>query len=431
MKTTLDKVENNTAYLTVEVPAAMVEEALERAFRRLSRNILIPGFRRGRAPRALVERRIGRQALLDEALDDLLPEAYAQAVRETGIEPIDRPTVTDIHYEEGQPLSFKAQVEVKPEVTLGDYRSIRVERPQVQVDEADVNNLLERLREAQAQLVPVDDEAEAAEGHVAVIDFKGTVDGQPFPGGEGQDYMVEIGAGRLVEGFEQQLIGMRVGQERDIDVTFPEDHPEAGLAGKAARFHVTLKELKRKELPALDDEFARSVGEFQTLEELRADVEKNLRRRAEEDAQEQVRQEVIRQVVEQAQVDLPAVLVERRLDQLVEDFRRRVEAQGMKWEDYLRRQGETVDDLRREFRPRAEREVKADLVLDAVARRENITAGDDDLNAEAVRLAEAYGQPVEEMRRLMSRPDVRAEVEASLRVRKTIDYLVELATQSG
>src|SRR5690606_29391238 len=287
MKATLDKVENNTAYLTVEVPAAMAEEALERAFRRLSRNILIPGFRRGSAPRALVERRIGSQALLDEALDDLLPEAYAQAVRETGIEPIDRPTVTDIHYEEGQPLSFKAQVEVKPEVTLGDYRSIRVERPQVQVDEADVNNLLERLREAQAQLVPVDDEAEAAEGHVAVIDFKGTVDGQPFPGGEGQDYMVEIGAGRLVEGFEQQLIGMRVGQERDIDVTFPEDHPEVGLAGKAARFHVTLKELKRKELPALDDEFARSVGEFQTLEELRADVEKNLRRRAEEDAQEQ------------------------------------------------------------------------------------------------------------------------------------------------
>lgn len=429
MKTMLEKVENNTAYLTVEVPVEIVEDALERAFRRLSRNILIPGFRKGKAPRALVERRIGKEALLDEALDDLLPEAYARAVEETGIEPIDRPTVTDVSYDEGRPLSFKAQVEVKPEVKLGDYRAVKVQRPAVEVGEADVNDLLERLREAQAQLVPVEGEA-AAEGHVATIDFKGFIDGEPFAGGEGTDYMIEIGSGRLIDGFESQLVGMQVGEERDIDVTFPEDYGNADLAGKPARFHVKLKDLKRKELPELDDEFARSVGEFETLEELRADIEKNLRQRAADDAEEQVRQEVIRQVSEQAEVELPAVLVERRLDQLIEDFRRRVEGQGLNFDDYLRHQGETADDLRQEFRPRAEREVKADLVLDAIARRENIEAGDDDFNAEAVRLAEAYGQPVEQMRQLMRQPDVRSDVAASLRIRKTIDYLVGLATQS-
>lgn len=428
MKTTLEKVDN-TAYLTIEVPVETVEDALERAYRKLSRNVLIPGFRKGRAPRALVERRIGKEALLDEALDDLLPEAYARAVEETGIEPIDRPTVTDVEYDEGRPLSFKARVEVKPEVQLGDYRAVRVERPPVEVREADVDDVLERLREAQAQLVPVEDEPAAA-GLVATIDFQGTIDGRPFDGGEGSDYAFEIGSGRLIEGFEEQLVGMRVGEERTIAVTFPDDYGNAELAGKAAEFRVTLKELKRKELPHLDDDFARSVGEFETLEELRADVEKNLRQRAAEEAEEQVRQEVIRQVTEQVELDLPAVLVERRLDQLLDDFRRRVEAQGISFEAYLRHQGESTADLRREFRPRAEREVKADLVLDAIARQEQITAGEDDFHAEAVRLAEAYGQPVEQMRDLMRRPEVRADIEASLRVRKTIDYLVGLATQS-
>src|SRR5690606_22474213 len=246
------------------------------------------------------------------------------------------------------PLSFKARVEVKPEVQLGDYRAVRVERPPVEVREADVDDVLERLREAQAQLVPVEDEPAAA-GLVATIDFQGTIDGRPFDGGEGSDYAFEIGSGRLIEGFEEQLVGMRVGEERTIAVTFPDDYGNAELAGKAAEFRVTLKELKRKELPHLDDDFARSVGEFETLEELRADVEKNLRQRAAEEAEEQVRQEVIRQVTEQVELDLPAVLVERRLDQLLDDFRRRVEAQGISFEAYLRHQGESTADLRREF----------------------------------------------------------------------------------
>src|SRR5690606_277923 len=236
MKTTLEKVDN-TAYLTIEVPVETVEDALERAYRKLSRNVLIPGFRKGRAPRALVERRIGKEALLDEALDDLLPEAYARAVEETGIEPIDRPTVTDVEYDEGRPLSFKARVEVKPEVQLGDYRAVRVERPPVEVREADVDDVLERLREAQAQLVPVEDEPAAA-GLVATIDFQGTIDGRPFDGGEGSDYAFEIGSGRLIEGFEEQLVGMRVGEERTIAVTFPDDYGNAELAGKAAEFRV-------------------------------------------------------------------------------------------------------------------------------------------------------------------------------------------------
>lgn len=428
MQATIEKMEGNHAHLSVEVPKERVDEALERAYRKIARNILIPGFRKGKAPRRLVERYVGSETLLQEALDELLPEAYRDAVEATGIEPIDRPQVTDVSIDVGKPLSFKAVVEVKPEVTLGDYRAIRVKREAVAVSDEDVEQTLQQLREQQAQLVAVaEEDAVAEKGLFATIDFAGRIDGEPFEGGEAKNYVLEIGAGRLIDGFEDQLVGMKVGEQKDIQVTFPEDYGREELAGKDAVFTVTLHELKRKELPELDDEFAKSVGDFETLAALREDIKKSLTERAEADAEAQLRNQVVEQVVEQSEVDVPNVLVERRIDQLVADFTRQLATAGLTLEDYLKYQEQDEQAFRDAFRERAVKDVKAELVLDAIARKEQLAPTDEELEKEAARLT---GDPenVAGARAILADPDVRDDVRAVLYIRKTIDYLVALAT---
>ncbi|HEY8449276.1 MAG TPA: trigger factor [Bacillota bacterium] len=428
MKSTLAKLEDNRAHLEIEVPAEEVAKALDRAYRKVARKVLIPGFRKGRAPRPLVERHVGKAVLYEEALDDLLPEAYARAVAETGIEPIDRPEISQVKLREGEPLSFKAVVQVKPEVELGDYRAIRVEKTEPAVTADDVERVLAELREQQAQLVAEPDDRPAERGHFATIDFRGTIDGQPFGGGSGENYTVEIGSGRLIGDFEDQLLGMRVGETREITIPYPEDFANRELAGKTATFTVTLKELKRKELPPLDDAFAQSVGSFGSLEELRKDVENRLSQRAAAEAEADFRQRVVQAAVEQARVDIPEVLVQRRIDQLISAFKRRLESQNVRWEDFLRQSGESIEQLRESFCEQAAADVKTDLVLEAIARREGIEPGEDDFAAEAVKLAETYGQKVDEVRKLLERADVRADLAAALRIRKTIDFLVAQAT---
>lgn len=429
MKSVLAKLEENRAHLEIEVPPADVEKALDRAYRKLARNILIPGFRKGKAPRPLVERRLGRQVLIDEAIEDLVPEAYLRAVNETGIEPIDRPEISELELKDDQTLSFKAVVTVKPEVELGDYKSIRVQKvPPAEVTDEDVDKVIEELRNEHAQLVAVEDDVKAEKGLFAIIDFQGSIDGRPFAGGTGENYLVEIGASRLLQEFEDQLVGMSIGEERRFVLTYPSDYANPELAGKTAEFAVKLKELKRKELPPLDDNFAQTVGSFATVAELRADVKNRLEQRAAADAEQKVQQEVIKAVVDGAEVAVPEILIERRIDQLVENYRRRLELQGIKLEDVMKEEDKTLEELRRQFRSAAEQDVKTDLVLEAIAKRENIQPDDDDLAAEAVRLAELYGQDIGEIRRLMERPDVRADLESSIRIRKTIDFLVASAT---
>lgn len=431
MEAIVEKVENNTAFLSIKVPPADVEQALDRAYRKIARNLLIPGFRKGKAPRALVERHIGRQTLIEEALEELVPEAYARAIEATGIEPIDRPEISDIDLTEQQELSLRATVDVKPEVALGDYRAISVERPQPEVKPEDVDVVLQQLRESQAQLAPIEDsDATAAAGHVVTIDFNGTIDGQPFDGGSGTDYQFELGSGRLLEDMESGITGMKVGEERAVPVTFPEDFHQSDLAGKEAQFTIVLKALHEKRLPELDAEFAASVGEFSSVEELRQDISDRLLQQATEEAENEVRQEVIRLVSEQAAVDLPEVLISRRINSLIQDFAQRLQAQGLSLEAYLAGQDETEQDLREQFRPRAEREVKADLVLEAIGRREQLEPDEADFAAEARRLAEFYGQPVEQIRRIMEQPDTKAEIRATLRIRKTVDFLSVIATKS-
>lgn len=427
MKAALERREGHRAYLTVEVDPQEVEQALERAYRQLARRVVVPGFRPGRAPRVLVERRVGREAVLERALDDLLPQAFARAVEMTGLEPVDRPQIEDLRFAEGQPLRFRAVVTVRPEVELPDYRSLRVPLEVPEVTPEHVQQALERLREDQAALVAVEEPERGVQpGDVVMIDYRGELDGQPLPHGQGEGVWVEVGAGRLLPEFERELPGMRVGERKAFEVRFPEDDPDEGRRGKVARFEVTVREIKRKELPELDDEFARALG-YPSLEELRRDVQNRLEQRVRAEAEQALREQVVRQVVDGARVDVPEVMVERRLDQMIDDVRRRVEAARTSLESYLAARGQTVEGLREQLRPQAERAVRQELVLDAVARREGIQASEDDVAREVQALARGSGRSEREVRRLLLHPDVRRALVAQIVRRKTVDLLADLA----
>ncbi|MFO7275311.1 MAG: trigger factor [Bacillota bacterium] len=426
MKATLEKVEDRRATLTVEVDAETVAKAVDQAYRRLVRRVQIPGFRKGRAPRFLVERHLGKAALYEEALDRLLPEAYSQAVAQTGIEPIDRPKLTVESFDEETGLRFTAEVEVKPEVDLGDYRSLRLEPPAVEVTAEQVDEELRRLQEMHATLVPADD-APAEKGMTAVIDFSGTMDGRPVPNGQAENYSVELGAGRLLEDVEAQLLGMRPGEEKDVEVTFPDDFGDEALRGKKATFHIRLKELKRKQLPELDDEFAREAAGADSLQDLRQRIEKELTEIASQRARSQFRNQVVERVVEQARVEVPDTLVNRRIDQLVEQLEDQLRRQGTDLERFLQQTGQTREGLREQFRERAVAEVRADLVLDAVGKKEGIEAEPAEVEAEVRAIAAAYGQPYERLRRVFAQTGYLLEIADAVRRRKIIDRLVAIA----
>ena len=428
MKATVEKIENRRATLRVEVEPEAVARALDRAYRHLVRHVQIPGFRKGRAPRFLVERHLGKAALYDEALEHLLPDAYRRAVAETGIEPIDQPELEIEAFSEESGLRFKAEVEVKPEVELGDYRSVRVEVPPATVTAEDVDRELEQWRQLHATLEPAGEDAVAEKGMVAVLDLAGTLDGQPIPGGRAEDYSVELGSGRLVDGVEERIIGMRVGEERDIPVTFPDDHPEEGLRGKTATFRVRLKELKRKQLPTLDDDFARDVAGVASLQELRERVEKQLTRLAEERVRAQVRRQVVERVVAGARLEVPETLVRRRVEERLATLEDQLRRQGDDLEGYLRSTGQTREQLEESLRRAAEDDVRTDLVLDAVAKAEGIQVTDADVEAYVRDLAKALGEPLTKLRDRFRRTGLMDGFAEDIRRRKAVDRLVELAT---
>lgn len=366
VKATLEKLEENKATLAIEVDASTVEKALDHAYRRVVGRVSIPGFRKGKAPRRVVERFVGKDALWNEALDHLVGHAFDQAVASVGLDPIDRPLIEIVRMEEGEPLAFKAVVDVKPEVELGDYRSVSVPREAVEVTAADVDEQLRRLQERHAQLVPIED------GEVAA----GTVVGFTVQTGVevaiGEPQWAEIGAGTLREDFEQQIMGARPGEERSVQITFPADDSNEQLAGRTMSALVKIEEIKKKELPALDDAFAQAVAKCSSLEELRSQVENTLREATERAADRLQVNRAVAAVVEQARVDLPEVLVERRLESLTNQWREELNRYGLAPETYAERTGRTLEDVQAGLRGQAEAEVKAELVLEAVAKREGI-----------------------------------------------------------
>ncbi|MCC8435264.1 trigger factor [Brevibacillus sp. M2.1A] len=418
-----EKVENNQGVLTVEVDATQVDAALDQAFKKVVQKVQVPGFRKGKVPRKMFESRFGVESLYQDALDILLPTAYGQAVREAGVEPVDRPEVDVTQMEQGKNLIFKATVTVKPEVKLGDYKGLSIEDKDFSVTEESVDAELKRMQERHAELVAVEEGA-AQTGDIAVIDFEGFQDGVAFEGGKAEDYSLELGSGTFIAGFEEQLVGLNIGEEKEITVTFPEEYHSPNLAGKEAVFQVKLNSLKRKNLPALDDEFAKDVSEFDTLEELKADTKKKLEEKTAQEKDQYVREQLVLKAAENAEIDLPAVMVEHELDQMVNEFGQRLQYQGMTLELYYQFSGMDESQLRDQLRADATSRVRTSLTLEAIGKAENIEATEEDVNAELDKLAGVYGRPADELRKIFSAQDGMAALYRDVQTRKTVDLLV-------
>jgi trigger factor len=389
------------------------------------KNIALPGFRKGKVPRVLFEKRFGVEALYQDALDILLPEAYAKAVEEAGIEPVSMPEIDIEQMEKGKSLIFKAKVTVKPEVKLGQYKGLEVEKMDATVTDEDVENELKRLQENYAELV-VKEDGTVENGDTAVIDFEGFVDGEPFEGGKAENYSLEIGSGTFIPGFEEQLVGMKAGEEKEIQVTFPEEYHAEQLAGKPATFKVKVHEVKAKQLPALDDEFAKDVDEeVETLDELKAKIRARLEEAKKNEAETALRNAVVEKAAANAEIDIPAVMVQNETDRMLREFDQRLQMQGLNLQLYYQFSGQDEAALREQMKEDAEKRVRAALTLEAIAKAENIEVTDEEVEEELQKMAEAYNLSVDKLKELLGSLD---GVKEDLKWRKTVDFLVEHST---
>ena len=400
MKSSAERIEKNTVLLQVEVDAELFSQAVEKAYRSVVKKVSIPGFRKGKTPKHILERFVGKEALYEEALEGLVPDAYLEAVKDTGIDPVDQPEVEMVQSEEGKPLIFKATVTVKPEVELGQYKGVEVSKPSYTVPEEEVQNELERMRNNHAQLITLEDGV-VEQGDETQIDFLGKLDGEPFPGGKGDDFALTIGSGSFIKGFEEQMVGMALNETRDLHVTFPDDYHEASLAGKETVFTVTVHGIKRKELSPLDDEFAKDVSEFDTLDELSADVRGRLEKAAESKANYTLRRSIIDKVVDNASMELPDSMIERQSRDLFNSIANNFANQGVSITDYMAYTNTSMDKMKAEMRPEAERNVRTTLVIEAIGKTEGITPTEEELQEELEKMANIYGLPPEEFRQQM------------------------------
>jgi trigger factor len=425
MEVKVEKLEKNKVSLEVEVGADQVDKALAQAYRRVVQKVNIPGFRRGHVPRKILEMRLGKGVLYEEAIEILLPEAYAQAVEESELEPIDQPQVDNVHIEEGSPFRFSATVEVKPEVKLGQYKGLPVEKEKVEVSAEDVDKLLENLRERTATWRVVE-EGEAEDGDLVIIDFTGYVNDEPLQGGKGENHSLILGSGSFIPGFEEQLLGVKPGEERRIQVTFPEDYHNKELAGVKAEFTVQVKEIKRKELAPLDDEFAKDVSQFSTLEELKEDIRKKLLETAENKAENKFREELVKQAVANAEVEVPETLVKKRVEAMVHDLEHRLQQQGIPLDAYLKYSEKTLEELKDEFGEVARESVKTDLVLEAIAKAEGIETKEEEVEAELDTMVAGIAAEEAKLKELKQNLQESGHVDLitdNLIRRKTIDLL--------
>ncbi|WP_067727257.1 trigger factor [Oceanobacillus damuensis] len=418
-----EKQEGNKGVLTFEVTSEEFDKALDQAFKKVSKDVQIPGFRKGKIPRGLFEKRFGVESLYQDAVDIVLPGAYTQAINETDIFPIAQPEVDIEQIEKGKDLVFTATVEVKPEVTLGDYKGLEVEEQSVEITDEDVDKELEQIRERHAELV-VKEEGKAENGDTAVIDFEGFLDGEAFEGGKGENHSLEIGSGQFIPGFEEQLIGKETGDESEIEVNFPEDYHAEELAGKKAVFKVKIHELKFKELPELDDEFAKDVDEeAESLEDLKKKKKEELEAQGKQNAENEKREALIQKASDNTQVDIPDAMVDTELDQMVREFEQQLQMQGMTMEMYAQFSGQDEAALKEQMREDAAKRVKTNLTLEAIAEAENLEASDEDVQAELEKMAGMYGAEVDQLVQMLGgNTDT---IKNDLKMRAAIDFLAE------
>jgi len=425
MKVQLEKIEKNTAYLKFEIDAEEFENAMQEAYKKTAKRFAIPGFRRGKAPRTLIERHYGPEVFYEEAAEILLPEAYRKAVEENKLEPVDQPTYDIEQIEKGKPLIARAEVVVKPEVNIKNYKGLEVEKVVYNVTDEDVEKELKTLQERNARLIAVEDRP-VQKGDIAVIDFEGKVDGKPFEGGKAENYPLEIGSKTFIEGFEDQLIGMSLGESRDINVKFPKDYHNKDLAEKEAVFSVTLKEIKQKELLPLDDEFAKDVSEFDTLDELKNDIRKRLEERIKAFEDGSLKASIVRKLKEQTEIDVPQVMIDREIDRLVMDFAINLKMRGFDLKTYMETAKLTPQDIRNQFKDKALDNIVTSLILEEVGRRENVTVSDEEVEKEIEKYAEMAKKSLEDYKKSLKPEDI-AAINDNILTRKIFDILIENA----
>lgn len=428
MKCEFQKLEGNKVQVQVEVDEAGVAQALDQSYKKVVKQVNIPGFRKGKVPRAILENRYGAEVLYDEAIDVLLPQAYEAALAEGKLEPIDRPEVEVVTFEQGKPAVFKFVVQVPPDVDLGQYLGVEVPEVSFPVTAADVDQHLHNLQEQHARLVESPDE-QVADGDFVTLDYEGFIDGIAFAGGQANDHSLQIGSGSFIPGFEQQLIGFSRGQEGEIEVTFPEDYHNQELAGQPAVFKVAIKDIKRKEIPELSDDFAAEVSDHSTLEELRAEAENKLQKAAHEREQSALEAQVVKAVVQNATVDLPDVMIDREVNEMVEELSYNLSRQGFPAEFAREYIDGRIDAIKADYRETAAERVKTRLVLRKIAEVEAVTVSAEELEAKLQEMAELYKQDVEQLRQALTQQGSLQSLQDSLVTEKTVNQLIAAAKQ--
>lgn len=424
MTATWEKKEGNEGLLQVTVPAEEVDKALDQAFKKVVKQINVPGFRKGKVPRPIFEQRFGVEALYQDAVDILLPKAYSNAVEEAGINPVDQPEIEVTQIEKGKEFKFDATVTVEPEVELGDYKGLEIEKQDTELTDEEVETTINQRLEAMADMV-IKEDGKVEEGDTVNLDFDGYVDSEQFEGGQADGYDLEIGSGMFIPGFEEQLVGLKVGEEKDVEVTFPEEYHAEELAGKPATFKTKINEIKTKEVPELDDELANELdSEANTVDEYKENLRKQLAESKATEAENVQKEEAITKATDNAKVDIPDAMIKTEEDRMLQEFAQRLQQQGLNLETYFQISGQSEEDLRGQMKEDAEQRVKTNLTLAAIADAENIEASDEDVEKELETMSSQFGISVDDIKATLGNTDI---VKNDVRVKKVIDLLVNEA----
>lgn len=427
MSVQIEKLENSMAKLTIEASAEELEKALESAFQKNKNKINIPGFRKGKVPRQMIEKMYGPAIFYEDAANELIPQAYENALDECEEDIVSSPEIDVTQIEKGKPFIFTALVALKPEVKLGKYKGVKVDKADTEVTDEEVDAEINKEREHNARNIEVTDRA-VKDGDMTVIDFEGFVDGVAFEGGKGENYPLTIGSGAFIPGFEEQLVGAEIGKEVEVNVTFPEDYQAEDLQGKAAVFKCTVKEIKEKELPELDDEFASEVSEFETLAEYKADVKDKLTEKKVKEAKDAKEAAVIEAIVNDSEMEIPEPMLTTQQRQMVDEFAQRMQMQGLSMEQYFQFTGATYDKMIEQVKPQAERRIKSRLVLEAIVKAENIEASEEEYEEELKSMAEAYQMEVEKVKEMLPKKSTE-QIKQDIAVRKAAEFAVEHAKE--
>lgn len=429
MSVQVENLEKNMVKLTIEVAAEELEKALQAVYQKEKGKISLPGFRKGKVPRAMIEKMYGPEIFFEDAANMLIGQEYPKAVDESGIDVVSRPEIDVTQIEKGKPFIFTAEVAVRPEVTLGEYKGVQVTKIDTKVTEEELQAELDRERKSNARTITVEDRA-VQDGDTAVIDFEGFVDGVAFEGGKGENHSLVIGSHSFIDGFEEQLIGKNTGEELDVNVTFPEEYHAEELAGKPAVFKVKINEIKMEELPELDDEFAQDVSEFDTLDEYKQSVEKKLIERKETEGKRTQENEAIDKIVEVSEMEIPDVMVDNQARSMIDDFANRISQQGLSMEQYMQFSGTTVDQMLEQMKPEALKRIQSTLVLEEIVKKENIQISEEDIDAEVERMAGMYGMEAAELKAYMGESE-KESMKMELGIQKAIEIIMDQAKEEN